>query len=184
VHARGKDLSADRSECELGRKQRLLRLQDRGVGGVTVVVLKRRKAGVIFQRRDQAALCSNLLLQLLAGNKGIGNVGKGILDRLLIAIKGRLLSGLRLRDLAAYRTEGEDRTHRLARVIPYTRWPGKEIRQVTAGAAERAGQRNRRKVKRLGCADLRIGGDELLLGLHQIRPSFQELRGDSGRHRR
>ena len=93
-------------------------------------------------------------------------------------------AGLGLRDLAGDRPAGEDRPDDRAAVAPHPRRAAEQVVEVGARGAERAGQRDRREVLRLRRADLRVGGDQLLLGLQQVRAALEQLRGHAGGHAR
>ena len=115
VGGRREHRRAHRGERELGGEQRLLGLQHGRVGRVAAVVLQLREARVVLERRDQALLRRELLLELLVRDERVVDVGERVLDRELVVEQRRLLRGFGLRDLAADRAEREDRPDDLAR---------------------------------------------------------------------
>src|SRR6185437_5290301 len=156
----------------------------RRIRRIAALVLKVREAVVGLQRFDEPLLRDELLGKLLSRDERVVDVAERVLDRLAIVRKHRALRRFRLRDLCADKSRREDRAGQLARVAPYARRALEEARQLAARGAEGAGQRYRRKVQRLRGADLRVGRDELLLGLHEIGTALEQRRRHAGRHRR
>ena len=66
---------------------------------------------------------------------------------------------------------------------PGLRGTGEEVAERRAGRAERGRQVELRVVERLRGADVGIGGDEVLLGLQDVRPSFEQRRRQPGGNR-
>src|SRR5579863_10177528 len=55
---------------------------------------------------------------------------------------------------------------------------------MTKCRASRAEERNLRKEHRLCHADIRVGGNQILLRFANVRPAFEQLRGQAGRQLR
>jgi len=75
----------------------------------------------------------------------------------------------------------EDRLQQLPREAPGRRARLEQVRQVAAGQARTAGQRDARKEGRARGADVGVGGDQLLLGLAHIGPARQHFGGQAHR---
>ena len=82
--------------------------------------------------------------------------------------------------------DGEDRAGQAPGQQPYACRAREEVAEGRAGGAERAGEREGRVVERARRADVGVGGNEVLLGLHDIRAALQqrggEVGGDQGRN--
>src|SRR5262249_23685479 len=76
---------------------------------------------------------------------------------------------------------GEDRTGEIGAEAPRLPRSGK-LRKLWADAAEQSGKRNGREEICLGNTNVRVSGDQILLGLAKIRPPLQQRRGNPGRN--
>ena len=105
-----------------------------------------------------------------------------VLDRGLILRQHLLLARLGPLHLRAGTTGVEQRLRRRAGELPDPRLGVEQGGQARAFAAEKGAQRYRRKIRGPGQADTRIGGNQALFGLAQIRATFQQSRRQSRRH--
>ena len=144
-------------------------------GRIAAVVLQLGEPRVVLERRDEPLLRPSWSWSFWLATSALSTSANAFWIESWVVVERGLLPAFGLRDLAADRAEREDRPDDLPGVAPDARGPGEQIRQVGARAAERAGQRDRREVERLGRADLRVGGDQRLLGLQQVRPPLEQL---------
>ena len=72
---------------------------------------------------------------------------------------------------------GEDRLRHAAGELPGDRRRAEEVGELRARHAVETGERDRREHLGAGDADARIGGHQALLGLDQVGPAQQQLRG-------
>ena len=87
-------------------------------------------------------------------------------------------------EIAAQLSRMEDRERHRRAHLPHAGGPGEELRQRRALQTEHPRERNPWKERGLRLTDVGVRGDESLLGLTDIRPSFQQPRRQSGRHLR
>src|SRR5713101_6883127 len=175
-------LRAQRVDAVLfGREQVALRIEHLELTGHAVLVAKARKPKRGPQRRYALALGLEPLPRLGLRHERVAHVAERVLDRKLVL--GERLAfaragGLHLCVDAPARV---DRLARRERGLPDPGRPGKQVGQRYALAAQVAGEGERGKVSRPRYCDAGICRDERLLGLNQIRPAQQQIRGQACR---
>src|SRR5207249_4614928 len=138
------------------------------VAGVAIVVAQSRKAGVIAERGDGPLQRCLRRTRARSGDQRILDIGKRRLHRLAVIRERDTLSGFGLLHLPCDEAGVEDRRGQSRYERPRARRSGEKIAERGGHRTEYAGQRDRRKVKRLYSADLRVGRDQLLLRLPYV----------------
>src|SRR5262249_34824149 len=122
------------------------------------------------------------LLALSIADERVRDVPERQLDGALVGEEGFLGAGLGEVDAAPDPAAFEQRLERARADGPERRRAREERRQGGALLAARRGKRDLGKVVRLGPPDLGVGGDQLLLGLSDVRAALEQGRWESRRN--
>src|ERR1039458_5132504 len=179
-------VAARLNEGGLGGQEQLKRVQDFEVRREARLVPQRREADGRARRVDGTLALRLLRGELLDRDEIARNFSERTRDRLLVRHAG--LVELRSRD-ALLRPEAASREERTEEARPDG--PGaagrEEILEAWAEPAEKSGDAQRGIERRARHADVRVRGDETLLGGPHVRPPQKErrrqARGHDRRHR-
>src|SRR5258706_14477372 len=163
IRVRLEELRLRRDVGELGVEERLLGVRHLEIDRRAFPVAKVREVAETLQSRDVARLRLARQRELAAVDKRVLHFLEGDDDRFLVCGKRLALECFGLRDLAADAAGVEDRERRPGPIRPRSRRTLEEIRALAALQAEQADEVDTRKVCGLGNADVRIGGDKILL---------------------
>ena len=129
-------------------------------------------------QRDDALLLHRLLLRLVARpDQRVVRLAERVGDRRLVGERRRPLPRLGAAHLALDRAEREDRPGETGGERPCGRGAREEVAERRGDGAQQAGERDRRVVERARRADVRVRGNEVLLGLQDVGPPLEERRG-------
>src|SRR6478672_10548105 len=110
------------------------------------------------------------------------DVAKGVLNNQFVACERLLASRFGLLNRRLEAAPGVERAGDVTGKGPGPRRAAEKTSKRRAGEAEQPGEADAREELRARNTDLRIGSNQLLLGLKNIRPADQQIGRKSSRH--
>src|SRR5271157_2179185 len=167
---------------QLCNEKTSFRVKNLNVARIAGVVPGSGEAGVVLERLDPRSLCPELFPGLRLIDEAVFHLPECLLDYLFVANERFFLHCLGRLYRAGDAACSKDGSGNRDCVGPGLGGACKQAGQVTALYAVGSGQKDVREVLCLCHADLRVGGNEVLLGLTDVRPPLKQLRRKARRY--
>src|SRR5580692_7501161 len=149
------------------------------IGRCAAFVAKGGNADRLLQVRHCILLACPDLMKFFVTDERIGNISKGLLDRLSVCDQSLLVFRLSQMQIAFQRASRENRLAHLRAVRPQAKLCRHQVRKGTASterASTRSSQRDLRKELSLGHTDVGVRGDQALFRLANIGTALDDRR--------